>query len=369
MRSKIQYLFQNYEVNGKLSIDQLHAINDIKRCRTKEMGGHVYTCTNCGDKQISYNSCRNRHCPICENYKKEVWVRNQNGKVVNTKYYHIVLTIPKELYPIFYQNKKECYDLLFEASSRTLLELSKEKLHAEVGLMQILHTWTQVGDYHPHIHAVITNGGVTRSNKWFEGNTLDIKIVEKVYKRKLLKLLKKSKLTFYNKYEFLNNKDNLISYLDNLYEKDWVVYIKEKDIKDIYEYLGRYIYKVFITDERITKIEKNKVTIKYYERETNTEKEKTFKIEEFLRRYVMHVLPKNYMKIRYYGIYGIRDRDKRIHLVKQITHTIEINILDKMSILNEINKRDLRECPKCGCKYLKKDDLRQSKKCLKEAFG
>lgn len=348
------------------SSEQLKTLNNISKCRTEEMGTRIYECQNCGELVFAYNSCKDRHCPNCQNYKKEVWIDKHQQEIINAPYFHVVMTSPNELHPIFYHNKAEMYKLMFKAASDTIKELCEDKkyLGCKVGLLAVLHTWNQTMDYHPHIHMIVTGGGINSNGEFVyskEDYLLPVKVISRVFRGKFLAYINASdKLEFYGKYLYLNDKRNLNNYLRPLYEKEWVCYCKEpfKNVAETYNYLSRYTYKVCISDERIEDIDDKYVTIKYRDRKDSS-KTKFMKLEgvEFVRRLLMHVLPKSFMKVRSYGLLAGKNRKKNIVELKKKTNTADrkYKIRTKIEILNQIVGRDITKCVHCGGELILKE--------------
>ena len=361
--AKIQEIFLKFgqEFNGSknMSYDQIKVFNSITKCKTKTLGSHIYTCNSCGEVVYSYNSCRNRHCPNCGDFKKEMWIESHNSNILDVSYYHVVLAIPDKLHKVFYHNKKVCYDLLLKAASETILELVSNPKYLSVtpGIVSMLHTWNQTGSYHPHVHLIVTGGGKTYHGTWKNVDAfLPIELIEKYFKNKLILALKKANLLFYNEMEYLNDKDNLNVYLDNLLNITWLCYARcpfEK-VESVYKYLAKYVYKVWITNEKIKKINDKTVVFEYKDsKDRSNIKYMKIKGEEFIRRYLLHVLPKNFMKIRYYGLFAGRDKHKRMAYLRIITRTRKSKdkLLSKIELLNKINGFDVTKCKRCQGKF------------------
>ena len=340
------------------SYEQLKAMNNIIVCRTEKLGTRIYKCETCGQMIFSYDSCKDRHCPNCQNYKKEKWIDNHQDDIFNTPYFHVVTTVPVELHEIFYHNKQEMYNLLFKASTETIIELSKDKkyLGVKVGITAMLHTWSQTANYHPHIHMIVTGGGINDLGEYVyskEDFFLPVKVISRVFRGKLLSFIKSSKnLKFYNNLENLNNKKKLNDYLRPLYEKEWVCYCKEpfKNVKETYNYLARYAFRVCMTNDRIENITDTHVTFKYRDRKDHSKtKTMTIKGEEFIRKFLLHVLPKGFSKVRYYGIIAGKGKKERIKKLKILTRTAlqKISKRTKLEILNSIIGKVVTKC-KCG---------------------
>ena len=340
------------------SYEQKQVFDKILECRTEKLGTRIYQCEKCGDIVFSYNSCNDRHCPNCQNYKKELWIANHKNETLDITYYHTVVTTPAELHPIFYHNKEKMYNLLIKAGCGTIMELAEDEkyLGAKVGITAMLHTWSQIMNYHPHLHMVVTGGGLDKQGNFKKSRDdyfLPVKVISRKFRGKLLSLIMKEDLKFYNDYEYLNDKEELKKYLSPLYNKEWVCYSKTpfKDVGEVYNYLGRYAYRICISNERIVNITDTHVWFNYRDRMDNN-KIKTMKVEgkEFIRMFLMHVLPKSFMKIRHYGILAGRDKKERIKKLKIQTKTKEREeeIISKISLLNKMIGRDITRCIKCN---------------------
>ena len=343
------------------SYNRLNIYNKIKTCRTKEQGVRIYKCSDCGKKIYTYKSCMDRHCPTCLEYKKEVWIEKHKQDILDINYYHVVLLLPRELYPLFYYNQKIMYDLLFKVSSDVIIDTCREYLGIEVGVTSILHTWSQKGKYYPHMHMLVTGGGVNKLGKWIDSKLVNEEIIKIRFKNRMLKCMKKLRLNFYGKYEYLNNYDKYIRYLDNMNMKQFNCYKKEpyNNVMDIYEYFGKYAFKVCITNERIKKIDNSYVyfTYKNYENK-NEEKISKVRGEEFIRRFMTHTLSKSFVKIRYYGIMSCKNKTKKMKRLRILTKTrrIKERLIDKINLLKKILGSDVTRCPKCNGKlYLYKE--------------
>ena len=347
-----KYIKENKVVGYKQKV-----IKSIKDCKTGAIGAHKYVCDECGYEEIAYNSCRNRHCPNCQTGKKIKWIEARKEEVLNIKYYHIVFTIPSEIYNITLQNQEKMYKILFKASSETLQMLAKDTkyLGAEIGFFSILHTWGQNLMYHPHVHIVVTGGGLTEINTWKEKEEdffIPVKVMSRVFRGKFLDYMRKERLEFYGNNKYLENPAIYDELIQNLYKKEWVVYCKEpfKNAECVIQYLGRYTHRVAISNERIVKIEGETVTFKWRDyKDNNKMKEMTISIQEFIRRFLLHILPPNFMKIRYYGILGNKSKKKKLLKCKILTRT-KIYIKEKLPTLELLKKilgKDFNLCPCC----------------------
>jgi hypothetical protein len=360
---------QEYCQKHRISYVQSKAMSAIQSCRTAKMGGHVDVCDNCGHTQISYNSCRNRHCPKCQTLAKERWIDGQKSNLLNTGYFHVVFTLPDDLNPVIYQNQKTMYTLLFRTVSETLQELAADKkyLGATLGFTCVLHTWGQNLMFHPHIHCIVPAGGLNSLGQWVHSRKkffLPVKVLSRKFRGKFLAYLKSTKLEFRGLQKYLQEDTPFQELLNNCYNKDWVVYCKPpfKDASCVVEYLGRYTHRVAISNNRILGLQNGQVSFKwrdYKVSKRNTSHDSNWKVmtvsaEEFIRRFLMHILPSGFMKIRHYGLLGNRNKTAKLKLCKQLTRTPLIP-KEKASTLDLIRKilgRDICRCPFCGCNRL-----------------
>lgn len=347
-----KYIKENKVIGYKQKV-----IKAIKNCKTEALGAHKYVCDECGYEEIAYNSCRNRHCPNCQTGKKLKWIEARKEEVLNIKYYHIVFTIPSEIYKIALQNQEKMYKILFKASAETLQMLARDKkyLGAEIGFFSILHTWGQNLMYHPHVHLVVTGGGLTEKNKWKEKEEnffIPVKVMSRVFRGKILDYMRKEKMEFYGINKDLDNPVSYENLIQSLYNKEWIVYCKEpfKNAECVIQYLGRYTHRVAISNERILEVTENTVKFKWREyKDRNKMKEMTISIEEFIRRFLLHILPPHFMKIRYYGILGNKNKKKRLLKCKILTRT-KIYIkkqLPTLELLKQTLGKDFNLCPHC----------------------
>ncbi len=356
-----------YVSTHHLSYQQVKVINNIISCQTSNMGSHRLTC-ECGHEKIVNNSCHNRHCPICGNFKKEMWIQKQQESVIPSHYFHLVFTVPSELRAIAYFNQKKFYNLMYHAASRTILDLSKNQLDVVPGFSLILHTWSQTLIFHPHLHCILAGGGISLYQNQFKSFKkkffLPIKMLSRVYRAKLLEGLKllynNGDLDFPNNIKPLEDPEEFQVLIDNLFNKDWVVYSKRvfKSAKHVINYLGRYTHKIAIYSKRITDFNENSVTFEYHDRcDENRKKELTLEREEFIRRFLDHVLPYRLTKIRHYGFLSNRHRHSKTSLIRQMIEKQRgivlprIKSLDKEALLLKLIGKDRMCCPECGRFY------------------
>lgn len=363
----IQTVFNQFypEFKDKYSpyLKQAKTAKDILNCKTSALGGNSYVCEKCGDVKVHYNSCRNRHCPMCQGIKKDVWVDKRLKDILDAPYFHLVFTIPKELQPLIYQNQNLLYNLMYKVNSQTLLELSSDPKYigAQIGFFSILHTWGQDLRYHPHIHSVILAGGLTKQNKWRNTSKkffIPVKVLSKKFRGKFLYYLKKyynkNKLKFYGSSLVYKNKKSFRDLIDLCYSKDWYSYSKRtfKGPFAVVKYLGNYTHRIAISNKRLVSINKDSVTFKVKDyKNGNKEKKVALKGVEFIRRFLMHILPTGFVKIRYYGILANRNKKTKLSLCKNLTNSPVYNPkfegLKTVEILSMLLKKDITLCSKC----------------------
>ncbi len=339
-----------YISKHKLSKEQWKVYNSIINCKTKELGFHICTCEECGEEYFGYNSCRNRHCPMCQNYAREKWIQKESSYLLDSKYFHIVTTVPYELNEIFLYNQKICYNILFKATSEAILKLGEDPkwLGAKVGITSILHTWGQTMEFHPHIHSIVTGGGI-KNNRWIACGK------DYLFKVQVLGSLFRGKFLFYLKHEF----DNLIlkeelqdiktfnKFLEPLYGKTWITYIEppKGNAENVIEYVGRYSFRVAISNNRIKDIENGLITFEYKDYKDNSKiKEMTITAEEFIRRFLLHVLPNKFTKIKHYGLLANRNKKNNIKLCRLLIS----RILTNEFVPSISRKFEQFKCKKCG---------------------
>lgn len=329
-------------------------ITQLKSCRTAKLGYHIYQCADeaCATIKYQYHSCRNRHCPQCGALQKEQWIEDRKRELLPINYYHVVFTVPHELNSIILGNRKSLFNILFDASAKTLQCFASDKkyMQAQLGILSVLHTWGQQLSFHPHVHCIVSGGGIAMDNKqlvWKNGTRnkdnflFPIKAMSIVYRSKFLEALKTSIKSSIIK---LPNDCNQNELFKLLYQKEWIVYAKKPfgGPEQVIEYLGRYTHKVAITNQRIKSIDKlnRKVTFQYKDyADENKQKLMTISIEEFVRRFEQHILPKGLTKIRSYGYLSNKGRTKRIKqiiaLMKLPPHPQKIKIPWQIKLLEK----------------------------------
>ena len=350
-----------------MPICHLRAMRAIEICRTAELGGHVDQCDHCGALRISYNSCRNRHCPKCQSLEKERWLEAREKDLLPTSYFHLVFTLPEGLRPLALRNQKVVYNLLFKAVSETLIELGKDSKHlgAEIGFMAILHTWSQALIDHPHLHCLVPGGGLSLDGKRWVSSREDffipVKVLSSLFRGKFLDGLKKAyeagELRFPGQIEELKEATAFKKFLTDLYYQKWVVYCKPplKNPEKMMDYLGRYTHRVALSNDRLVKMEDDQVTFRWRDSaENNKIKLLTIEAFEFIRRFLLHVLPDHFAKIRYYGILSHRSRRRKLFWCKKLLGVSTDKEPEEPTketwedLLTRITGIDPRVCPRCG---------------------
>jgi len=303
----------------------------IEVCRTAVLGGHKDQCDHCGHLEISYNSCRNRHCPKCQTLRKERWIEARNEALLPIPYFHVVFTLPSELHPLVSMNRKALYDLLFRSVSETLTKLANDPRHlgAEIGSIGILHTWGQNLMEHPHIHCIVTGGGLSSDrSRWVssrKGFFIPVRVISALFKGKFLDLLKKcfqsDALVFPDPIRHLKLPEDFERFRRQLYRKKWVVYCKPPfdGVQGVLQYLGRYTHRIAISNNRILNIRNGRVAFLWRDyADQNRQKTMTLKADEFIRRFLLHVLPSRFVRIRHFGLLANRKRKNTIALCRKI---------------------------------------------------
>jgi predicted RNA-binding Zn-ribbon protein involved in translation (DUF1610 family) len=333
----------------------------IARCRTAALGGHVDQCTSCGHRAaISYNSCRNRHCPKCQTAARDRWIAARQKELLPTRYVHVVFTLPASLAPLTLQNKKFIYSLLLRASAETLLEVACDPRHlgAEIGFFSVLHTWNQKLGLHPHVHCVIPAGGLSLDHThWIKSRSrffLSIRVLRRVFRGKFVAGLKHAfqsgRLNFRGNLAALAQPRTFAAWLRSLFRKDWVVYAKPPfgGPQYVLQYLGRYTHRVAISNHRLLSFTEGKVTFRWRDSAHNNEQKlMIIALDDFLRRFLLHLLPKGFVRIRNFGFLANRRRATLLPLCFQLLSTVQKPPTDQdVSSTNDLH--DLWRCPKCG---------------------
>jgi Putative transposase/Transposase zinc-binding domain len=357
---------------GRLSGSQTQALRDLARCRTAALGGHVERCLDCGRERIAYNSCRNRHCPKCQAQTRARWLEREADNLLPVEYFHVVFTLPEELAELALANRVALYDLLFQSAAATLREVAANPkwLGVQVGVLMVLHTWGQNLHHHPHVHAVVTGGGlscdargeVEESPRWLscrKGFFLPVRVLSRVFRGKYLdgvrKLAAAGRLTLPDR---LADPNALSRWLTPLYRKDWVVYAKRPfgGPQQVLKYLARYTHRVAISNSRLVDVADGRVTFRYKDyADAHRSKTMTLTTDEFLRRFVQHVLPKGFVKVRHYGLLANRCREERLALCRRLL--LVENVRTALSAVATEGvavepAATIRCCPHCGSRRI-----------------
>ena len=354
---------EDYRQKNRLSLVQLKAMGAIEACRTAQLGGHIDQCDSCGYMRISYNSCRNRHCPKCQSLAKEQWLEARKEELLVVKHFHIVFTLPHDLHPLLRSNEALSYKILFQAAAQTPVQLGKEKkyLHAQIGLLAVLHTWGQNLMYHPHLHCLVPAGGLSlNGKKWIDSKRkffLPIKVISRLFRGKFLALLKaafkEGKLKCLGKFKNIKEIKALNDYLRPFYQKEWIVYAKPPfgGPEQVINYLGRYTHRVAIANERIIALENERVSFQYKDYKDGAKKKiMSLDVHEFIRRFLLHILPKGLHKIRYYGLLATRNRKTKLNQARKLLGQLPLHKPSKLpwyELLEKITGINPFQCPKC----------------------
>jgi len=343
---------------------RLRAMRAIEACRTADLGGHVDECDHCGAKLVSYNSCRNRHCPKCQFLKKERWIEAREKDLLPIAYFHVVFTIPDDLNPLVLRNQEVLYDLLFKSVAETLTALAADPKHlgAEIGFILVLHTWGQNLLDHPHIHCIVTGGGLSSGNRTWRSCRNDfflpVRALSKLFRGKFLDHLKslreKNRLVYPGAIGHLAEAPAFNSLITELYGKEWVVYAKPPfdGTKGVLEYLGRYTHRIAISNHRIVQMENARVSFRWRDyADGNRTKIMTVGAAEFIRRFLLHVLPDRFVKIRHYGLLGNRCRKEKLEICRRLL-ACSHNAPEKRTetwqdALLRLTGVDVTRCPVC----------------------
>ena len=315
----------------KLSVQQHRVVRDLVRCRTAELGGHVEACDHCGHRRIAYNSCRNRHCPKCQATNRARWLDERAAELLPVEYFHVVFTLPDELGPLALQNPRVIYGTLFHASAATMLQIAADTEHlgADIGFLSVLHTWGQNLHLHPHVHCVVPGGGLSRDgDRWVAcspGFFLPVKVLSRLFRGKFLAALeqhfRRDGLAFHGKQLALADPAAFFELTQTLRKREWVVYAKPPfgGPEQVLKYLARYTHRVAISNSRLVKMEDGNVhfTWKDYA-DGNAQKVMALPAFEFIRRFLQHVMPSGFVRIRHYGLLANRHRQEMLQRCREL---------------------------------------------------
>jgi hypothetical protein len=350
---------------GHVSLDQLKVMTAIERCRTAALGGHVERCENCSHTAISYNSCRNRHCPKCQGAAAKEWLAEREAELLPVPYFHVVFSLPGQIADIAYQNKAAIYDLLFKASSETMLTIAADPKHlgARIGILSVLHTWGSALTHHPHVHMIVPGGGFSLDgNRWVACRAnffLSVRVLSRLFRRLLLEKLAAAhaagELQFFGNHAELANAKAFADYLAPLRNSKWVVYSKRPfgGPEEVLRYLARYTHRVAISNRRLIACDEKGVTFKWKDYRVegpDRYKVMTLATHEFIRRFLMHVLPAGFHRIRYYGLLASGKRAENVARARQLLTPpiIPVDAIKAIGANAAEPQKPQHSCPCCG---------------------
>jgi len=365
---------EHYRKNHWISADQRKAMVNIENCRTAALGGHVDICDNgCGYTRISYNSCRDRHCPKCQSLQSAKWLDGRLKRMLPCPYFHVVVTFPHQLNPIILQNRSVVYPLLFKAAASSLVELCRDwkRFKAQIGFTAILHTWNQDLLFHPHLHLVVTAGGLDRTQeRWIQSKgkfLVPVGALANKVRGKLLHLLKQAgnegKLALHASIENLQDPMEFAGFISRLYDTRWHIYIKKPFAgpEQVFRYLSQYTHRVAISNQRLLSMNNQRVTFRARDN-NNPGKTRTVSVapEEFIRRLLIHILPKRFVKIRHYGLMAPCNVTTKLETARSLIERLLPNTAEApcsaetagtettwLDRYFHITGKDLTRCPKC----------------------
>lgn len=352
---------------ASLTTAQRRVMTAIETCRTAALGGHVEKCDRCGHRRNAYNSCADRHCPKCQSLARAEWIQDRQMELLNVPYFHVVFTVPEEIAAIALQNKKVVYGILFHTTAKTLQLIAADPQHlgAEIGFFAVLHTWGQNLVHHPHLHCVVPGGGVSADGqRWISCRPdffLPVHVLSRLFRRLFLESLQRAfdsgKLRLSASLESLGDRKAFIGYLKPLKEKEWVVYAKAPFAgpQQVLDYVGRYTHRVAISNHRLLDIEDGHIRFLWKDyRDDNQQKTMELTADEFIRRFLLHVLPAAFQRIRYYGFLSNRHRQQKLALCRQLLGMpAVVNPVasdepgDYRDLYEQLTGRSLRTCPAC----------------------
>ena len=351
---------------ASMSAGQRRVMSAIEVCRTSALGGHLERCDRCGYERNAFNSCRDRHCPKCQCLARAQWIEERQSELLDVPYFHVVFTVPQEIAAIAYQNKEMVYGILFQATAETLKTIAADPKHlgAEIGFFAVLHSWGQNLQFHPHLHCVVPGGGLSADGqRWISCRPdffLPVRVLSHLFRRLFLESLQRAfdsgKLQFFNALESLRDRHAFVQFVDRMKDCDWVVYAKRPFAgpQQVLDYVGRYTHRVAISNNRLLDIENGQVCFEWKDYRTGGQvKTMTLSADEFIRRFLLHVLPDGFQRIRYYGFLGNRYRKQKLDQCRRLlgmpngtepTNTAEKDYQDHYEELTGIS---LRQCPEC----------------------
>jgi predicted Zn-ribbon and HTH transcriptional regulator len=356
---------QNYRQSNALSYAKIKVMHHIEACRTAELGGHVEQCNRCGFQRNAYNSCRDRHCPKCQTLTKEQWLNDRKAELLPCSYFHLVFTLPHDLNPIILCNKRVALQILFASVSETLQAFAKDpqwRLEGKLGFIAVLHTWSQTLMDHFHLHCLIPAGALSfKKDRWIPARDsflFRIDSLAKEFRKRYLQKLEtaylKEQLIFPGNTAQFESEKKFGQLIESLSNVSWIAYAKRPfgGPQQVLEYLGRYTHRVAISNNRITSISNGKVTFTYRDRQEDNEIRKmTLDADEFIRRFLLHVLPRGFLKIRYFGFLSHKNKKQAINLLRKLIDP-DANLPEKVTetileMMLRLTGNDITCCPKC----------------------
>jgi hypothetical protein len=352
---------------ARVTSSERRVLNDLGSCRTSLLGGHVDRCGACERESISYNSCRNRHCPTCLAHRSADWLQERRSELLPVEYFHVVFTIPQEVAALALGNKKVVFDVLFESVVRTLRKIAvdRRRLGAKIGGLAILHTWSQQLDFHPHIHCVIPGGGLSNDgSKWISCRRkffLPVRVLSRYFRGNFLARLARARaagrLHFGGSTESLADDRNFGAWVAALMKKEWVVYAKPPfgSPEHVLKYLARYTHRVAISNSRIVDVAEGRVSFRFRDaKRGNTTHVTSMAATEFLRRFLLHTLPSGFVRIRHFGIFGNRCRKANLARCRELLGVPLVATGEDVTpeLQNSDEPKDARKCKYCGSTHL-----------------
>lgn len=354
-----------YRAQHALPLEALRVMRAVEICRTAALGGHVDECNQCGFTRNSYNSCRNRHCPKCQNAERRDWLQQRQAELLPVEYFHVVFTLPEVIAAIALQNKKVVYGILFRTVAATLTTIAHDPKHlgAELGFFAVLHTWGQNLLHHPHLHCVVPGGGLSPDGqRWIAcrpGFFLPVRVLSRLFRRLFLEALHQAfaqhQLQFHGTLEHLQDPAAFTAYLKPLHDAEWVVYAKPPfgGPQQVLEYLGRYTHRVAISNQRLLSLDRDQVTFQWKDyRRPEQPKVMRLAADEFIRRFLMHVLPPGFQRIRHFGYLANRNRKPKLRLCRKLLRAPVTELLPSpeacRQLLETLDSATPPRCPQCG---------------------
>jgi hypothetical protein len=359
----------DFRLTHSLSPEQRRVMRAIERCRTAALGGHVEQCDACGHQRIAYNSCRNRHCPKCQSLAKARWLQARLDDLLPVEYFHVVFTLPEQLAAVALQNKRVVYNLLFSAASETLRTIAADPRHlgADIGFLAVLHTWDQTLRHHPHLHCVVPGGGLSVDGEGWRscrsGFFLPVNVLARLFRRLFLEGLEhayeKSRLSFHGACALLAKPTAFKRLLNSVRAREWWVYAKPPfgGPAQVLAYLGRYTHRVAISNQRLLSLKQGKVTFSWRDnRQGQLPSTMTLSADEFIRRFLLHVLPRGFQRIRQFGLLANRRRNELARcrqLLGAAEQTVKSLSQDYKSLYQTVTGTSLLQCPACRAGTMK----------------